>query len=369
MRKTFLTALVFMVAIHVNAQITTSEVKVEQTNNITSIAGSVGIGISLPEHPLHIYGNQNQPLMIERNSTSGVWFDMKNIDGTWSLGTMNNSFRVFDRTTTQYRLTLNSEGNLGLGSTSPYAKLTIEGDGATVGSAAVNLKHNGNGMSIGLGASSNNLHIGNSWNPESGTYLTIEDGTGYVGIGTTNPNYKLHINSTDNQLMRFTSTNGAWLDFESTNASNGSRIWSIGHLGTANKFGIYQRDNTNEYRLIITESGNVGIGDTDPSHKLEVNGTIRASTFSAVTPPWSDFVFENNYNLRSLEEVEGYIIKNRHLPDIPSEEELQESGLNLPEMDAKLLQKIEELTLYLIEQNKEIKSLKNEILELKAGKK
>ncbi len=95
------------------------------------------------------------------------------------------------------------------------------------------------------------------------------------------------------------------------------------------------------------------------------NGTVSAQTFSAITPPWSDFVFDEDYKLTSLEEVEEFILANKHLPDIPSEEELQKQGLDLPKMDSKLLQKIEELTLYTIEQGKEIKNLKkeNEVLK------
>ena len=73
---------------------------------------------------------------------------------------------------------------------------------------------------------------------------------------------------------------------------------------------------------------------------------------------WSDFVFGNDYNLLTLSEVEDYIDKNGHLPDIPSEAEVEENGINIGEMQAKLLQKIEELTLYVIQLEKEIDELK-----------
>ena len=76
-------------------------------------------------------------------------------------------------------------------------------------------------------------------------------------------------------------------------------------------------------------------------------------------------MFESNYELRTLEETEKFISENKHLPEIPSEAEVTENGINLGEMDAKLLQKIEELTLYLIEQNKEIIEMKKEISTLK----
>lgn len=96
------------------------------------------------------------------------------------------------------------------------------------------------------------------------------------------------------------------------------------------------------------------------------NVQIRHSYIGSSLLLWSDFVFENDYDLPTLEEVEEHIAENGHLPEIPSEAEVTENGINLGEMDAKLLQKIEELTLYLIEQNKEIKELKKEISDMKS---
>jgi len=95
----------------------------------------------------------------------------------------------------------------------------------------------------------------------------------------------------------------------------------------------------------------------DPDFKLSVNGKIRAKEIIVETG-WSDFVFEENYYLRSIDEVETYITENGHLPDVPSADEVEENGINVGEMNALLLQKIEELTLYLIKQDKEIQSLK-----------
>jgi hypothetical protein len=107
----------------------------------------------------------------------------------------------------------------------------------------------------------------------------------------------------------------------------------------------------------IGRNGSVGIAtsDPDPTYKLSVNGSIRSKEVK-VEANWSDFVFEKDYELPTLEEVEQHIAQKGHLPEIPSEEDVTENGVNLGEMDAKLLQKIEELTLYLIEQNKQLKS-------------
>jgi hypothetical protein len=86
------------------------------------------------------------------------------------------------------------------------------------------------------------------------------------------------------------------------------------------------------------------------------------------TDAWSDHVFSSEYELRPLEDVKCYIEQNNHLPGIPSETEVIEQGINLGEMDALLLEKIEELTLYMIELKEENNILKEEIRVLKNGK-
>lgn len=108
----------------------------------------------------------------------------------------------------------------------------------------------------------------------------------------------------------------------------------------------------------------IGIGTNNPSYKLDVNGTIRAKEVIVATG-WADFVFKDDYKLPTLSEVENHIKDRGHLPDMPSEAEVKENGIGLSEMNTKLLQKIEELTLYAIQQNKEIEALKEEINKLK----
>ena len=112
---------------------------------------------------------------------------------------------------------------------------------------------------------------------------------------------------------------------------------------------------------------NVGIGTTTTGpHRLAVEGSIGARAIKVQTSGgWSDFVFDDDYDLKPLKEVENYITQNNHLPDIPSENEVIKDGINLGEMDAKLLQKIEELTLYLIEQDKKIEELQKKVSTLK----
>ena len=99
--------------------------------------------------------------------------------------------------------------------------------------------------------------------------------------------------------------------------------------------------------------GNLGIGTTTPNEKLSVNGKIRAHEVKVETANWPDYVFEQDYKLLSLTEIEAYIKKNKHLPEIPSATQVTDNGLDLGEMNKLLLTKVEELTLYLIQIEKE----------------
>ncbi len=110
--------------------------------------------------------------------------------------------------------------------------------------------------------------------------------------------------------------------------------------------------------MTMLANGSLGIGTTTTGpHKLAVEGSIGAREIKVQASGWSDFVFEDHYYLPTLKEVEQHIQEKGHLQDIPSAKEVKENGIYLGEMDSKLLQKIEELTLYTIEQEKRIKNL------------
>lgn len=138
------------------------------------------------------------------------------------------------------------------------------------------------------------------------------------------------------------------IDFMHYNSDSQNPIWTgLMHISKDGQvvIGDVPKVNANDYRLyvqngILTEKVKVAL-----SH----------------TTDWSDFVFEDTYELKPLGEVEKYIIKNKHLPDVPSAVEVLEEGLDLGKMDATLLQKIEELTLYVIQQQKEIDDLKSKL--------
>lgn len=119
----------------------------------------------------------------------------------------------------------------------------------------------------------------------------------------------------------------------------------------------FYNSNENQSLVYIRQSpGNVGIGTINPMSRLSVNGEMLAIKVKATLVGWPDYVFESGYKLPSLEEVQRFISIHKHLPDMPSAKEISEHDLDLGANQARLLQKIEEMTLYLIEQDKALTS-------------
>ena len=108
----------------------------------------------------------------------------------------------------------------------------------------------------------------------------------------------------------------------------------------------------------VTGNVEVGLGNSSATSNMLVNGTIKAWELTITQTGWADFVFKKNYQLPTLKSVEKHILAKGHLPEIPSAAEVKTNGVNVADMQVKLLQKIEELTLYIIKQQKEIDELK-----------
>ena len=208
---------------------------------------------------------------------------------------------------------------------------------------------------------------------------------GKIGIGTTSPTDKLELSDFLGGVLRLSNSStqlsagsiAGKINFYKDDASYGAGVVSYIQSRSIDAGGSYALDfatgdagsggNPIISRMTINYNGNVGIGTKTPQYKLAVKGTVGCGEVIVEDiSTWSDFVFSSTYALISLEDLEQYIKTNKHLPDVPSEKEVKENGLSLGQSDAVLLQKIEELTLYLIEQNKVVKSEKLKVESLQS---
>lgn len=374
-----------------------------------SVSGNTGLGVAAPAEKLEVSGNAkiSQSLISDKVSSGDGLFSRSlqvtqnfNVSGTTGLGVtapieklevggnvkvsqdlisdkINSGDGLFSRSL-QVTQNLNVTGNTGLGVASPTEKLEVGGNIKATGDVtAVNVRANKGYFSslesdgnltingnMGIGVAPGNYKLSVAGDTYFNGLLTAENltvkqnltlngafsVTGPFGIGVAAPEAQLHVNG-DGKFDGNVTANKIIVN-----------AIEIAGSGQSSGTGLNLGDN-----LIV--NGSVAIGTTKISgYKLSVNGKIRASDDIKVylESEWSDFVFGKNYKLRKLEEVEQYIKENGHLPEIPSAEAVKKDGIDLGAMDAKLLQKIEELTLYMIEMKKENEVLKKEVKALKS---
>ena len=193
---------------------------------------------------------------------------------------------------------------------------------------------------------------------------------GNVGIKTANPQAALHVNGNvrlDGYRTYFglDGSKHHWLALNKGNETSNLFMAFTSNDGIQAESVLIAPKGISG--LIVRSTGNVGIGTYDPgSYRLAVNGTIRAKEV-IVNTGWADFVFNQNYQLMPLSEVEQRVKADKHLPGIPSAKEIEANGgVSVGDMQAKQLQKIEELTLYMIEMNKQLSALQQENARLNA---
>ena len=184
---------------------------------------------------------------------------------------------------------------------------------------------------------------------------------GKIGMGTISPTSKLTLTG-DFKSVANKSGWAGWFENTGVGATNSGLVVTAGE-DSSDHILLLRKQNGTE-TLTVRGDGNVGIGTTTPDSKLAVNGKIHTKEVKVDLIGWYDFVFEKDYNLPTIEEVEKHIKEKGHLKNIPSAKEVLENGIHLGEMNGKLLQKIEELTLYTIQQEKKIKEQEKELKKL-----
>jgi len=348
--------------------------------NVFPANGNVGIGTISPQANLDIYRSYS----LSNNKSLKMFYL-----GSWGYVPYANNFRFLDIESTEGGkiLQLNGygmgigfdppvysspdklyvNGNVGIGTNNPTQKLTVLMDpstnGAGVGVQAVTDTGPGSQPGVAylnssgskrmysfLDINTDTYNIGNV----SGTSLLTINQSGNVGIGTMSPVGTLHVKGSTfigNRDLTI-GTSGSFVQIDQ-GASEGN---------TYTQIRAFSNGGNSANNLVLQNSGgNVGIGINNPDERLAVNGKIRAREIKVEIANWPDYVFSKTYPLPTLQEIESHIKEKGHLPGIPSAKEVKAKGIDLGEMNAKLLQKIEELTLHLIKQE-QTNNLQNKLL-------
>lgn len=345
----------------------------------------------------------------------------------WSLNSLaDGRMQVRNNTRGISSIIISSTGNVGMGSSlntfTPTSLLSL-GDGTAYNKLAV--YDGGTNLHAGLGWSSRQLRFHVTAGTDKFSFLATEGataelftilGTGNIGIGTATPTAKLTINGVTAgksglKFMQLTSTsavvgsNGKVLTVDGSGnvvlaaadvvfsngisgvlpvANGGIGLNTIGAAnqqlrvnaaGTALEYFTPASGTsswtTNGSDMSSTNTGFIGIGTStnpapsDAQLKLAVKGAIYAQKLKITQTGWADYVFNTNYHLPPLAELEAFINKHQHLPDVPSASEVEQNGIDIGNNQVLLLKKIEELTLYAIGQNKKIDQLQQQVEILK----
>jgi hypothetical protein len=371
-------------------------------------AQNVGIGTVSPQFPLDIHTKDNGTVLrlrtvkdstgattLIRFTSTAVNFafpdDKSSFMGNLRSGLGSNLIfgTASSGESALEKMRLNFAGNLGLGTTSPVARVHIDLSEVDLNEAVIinnasresNIQFKNNNVDVGfVQATATDLRIGTNAGNEAGLVAVRTGGLnrlivskeGMVGVGTGLPTAPLHV------------------QFGTSVTSGGNGFVQLGSSSSTNLVmdnnEIQARNNGSASNLFLQNNGgNVRIGDGDfnSAHRLGVAGnavvtgnlrvgaTALPAGFSLgvdgkiictevmvrLVPNWPDYVFDPGYRLRSLDEVEAFIKANRHLPGIPAAT-VVENGLSLGEMQKLQMEKIEELTLYIIELKKEIAALR-----------
>jgi len=327
-------------------------------------AQNVGIGTTAPVMRLHVQDTDSavallentQPLAVDRGTAlyfkTGSYYTgaIKTIGTGAALSRLGLfSYAVGSPNSLREYLSIADNGNVGVGAIDPAYKLDING--------RMCLRYNGNTAGAWLNKQDNSgaaVFVGNYSDSIFGIYGTttgwkffFDHKNGNLGINISNPKVDLSFPAATGKKISFYP--GGSGDVGIGVYGNEFRLHSD-HAGADITFGYDSYTAGFTERMRVKGNGQVCIGTTDPAagYILNIGGKAIAEEVRVqLRSAWPDYVFENDYSLKTLPELETYIQANNHLPNIPAASEVEKSGIALGEMQTKLVEKVEELTLYI----------------------
>lgn len=297
-------------------------------NLLNTNSGNVGIGTTTATDKLTVRTATSNYGFTHTDGTITLGSFVGGTSGGGWLGTKSNHKLHFFTNNAVAQMTLATDGSVGIGTTTPAQKLDVNGSIQCAGHLVFNAA---NGvLDYGPGGALYIRSLATQGNIASYTDRMVIMGTGNVGIGSSTPEGKLSV--------------------QTSSGSSGESAMLVRSNGGSTEC------------MVVRANGNVGIGTITPQSRLAVNGKITCKEVEVTLAGFPDYVFEKDYRLMSLAEVEAYIAANGHLPNVPSACEVEENGLGLGEMNKILLEKVEELTLHAIEREKQMQQVLQRLL-------
>ncbi|WP_340063962.1 hypothetical protein [Ascidiimonas aurantiaca] len=351
---------------------------------VSDTGDKVGIGTNSPTSKLDVYRNSGNETIATFRTDEGL-INISAAGSSTENPTYINYISSRNASNTAYedfaiktgggigQFLVKTNGNIGIGTSNPNARLDIVGGTFRVSqSSNQRLEISQNLNNDGTAILDNQAAIGDIKFQMSGEDRMTLKRNGNLGLGTNSPSSKLDVfRNSGNETIATFRTNEGTLNIAAAGPSTENPTY-INYISSRNASNTAYEDFAIKTgggigQIIVKTNGSVGINTTTTgTHKLAVEGSIGAREIKVEASGWSDFVFYDDYKLPSLKEVENHIKEKGHLKDIPSAKEVEENGIYLGEMNSKLLQKIEELTLYTIQQEKKIKEQSKKIEDLES---
>ena len=315
--------------------------------------GKVGIGTSTPTSALTVNGT-NPWLEMQNAGVDKGFLQASGNDLRLGTNSTNTTGNLVFQTKLINRMLIDENGQVGIGTTTPSSVLTINGTNPIV------QFRNGEVDKGFVQLLNDDIKIGTNITNTTGKFIVRTKGVDRFTIN--DDGYGVFGSSTSDGLITMNGPNQSGINFLNANLVQGSITATSSALDIHRDNPGYIRIRTGSDGMWFKPSGQISVGGGGQSatgYVLSIEGKAIAAEFRVLAPgSWPDYVFSNNYSLKPLAEIKKYIKENNHLPNIPAASEIEKNGIPLGEMSKNLMEKVEELTLYIIDLQEQVDLLK-----------